>query len=229
MKLSATSQPFVWLGKDNKVLGYRWFIRISLFFLCFDEITDELVFCLRILRGNNCNGDSRMIALPHSGYRRGDTEADRRLLGGIVAKHGVQCAVVGLPKAPDGLDCKHLRDFIQLYSRAVFVGSNVHAVAFADETFSTLEAARNVSEKSKARLRRDPVRMKQAIDSVCRCTPYSGGILFLSQFVCWDGLDADSSCILTFHPTASARQNAAAVILQDALDILPKFTSDGFD
>lgn len=109
-------------------------------------------------------------------------DADKRRLASVAKEHGVRCAAVGLPRAPDGLDCAPLRAFVKRYAHAALRGSSIGAVAFVDESFSTLEAASNVSLKSKASLRRDPVRMKQAIDSVRSVT----ALFFFQGFILFD-------------------------------------------
>jgi RNase H-fold protein (predicted Holliday junction resolvase) len=153
-----------------------------------------------------------MIAFPHSGFRRSSLAEDRAVISKIVAERGVTCAVVGMPVAPSGLECNALREFVRAYTGALTSGCGIRAVAFADETFSTLEAANNVADSAKRSVRRDPSRMKRAIDSVrrhrARVEPFGRPSVPAAV------AQTDFQC-----PRRRA-QNAATVILQDAVDLL---------
>jgi RNase H-fold protein (predicted Holliday junction resolvase) len=70
-----------------------------------------------------------------------------------------------MPVAPSGLDCDMLSRFVRSYTGALLSGTDICAVAFIDESFSTLQAADQVMQTAKRTVKRSPSRMKRAIDS----------------------------------------------------------------
>lgn len=109
----------------------------------------------------------RKIAFAHSGYRRQRLGDDRATVGAIMKDARATLAVVGMPKAPSGLECDDLRSFVDVYTHAVFEESDVEAVGFVGEFFTTMEAVGQVQLGTKRSLRRNRGQRKVAIDSVC--------------------------------------------------------------
>jgi RNase H-fold protein (predicted Holliday junction resolvase) len=126
---------------------------------CLDRVADWRVSIVRIL------SDRRLVAFPHSGYRRSSLNADRAHLSKLIARERISGVVVGMPVAPSGYECSMLSAFVRAYSDRVLTNNNVAAIAFVDESYSTLQAGVNVLQTVKRSVKRSPSRMKRAIDA----------------------------------------------------------------
>lgn len=109
----------------------------------------------------------RHVAFAHSAYVRGTIAEDVARVRALVHREGVRCAVVGMPVAPLGKDSDSLQRFILAYASAVFEHTPVHALAFWDESYTSVQAKDSVRESRKRSVQRDIGKRKKAVDAVC--------------------------------------------------------------
>lgn len=109
---------------------------------------------------------SHLVAFPRFGFRRSTIERDRELLRRSFATDAPELAVVGLPIAPIGKDSYDLQRFISIYTQHVLHETQVTAIAFQDERYTSAIARDLVMQGAKQSFRRDSLARKRATDAV---------------------------------------------------------------
>ncbi|CAN8073127.1 unnamed protein product [Agarophyton chilense] len=109
--------------------------------------------------------DARIISFPHSAFRRRSVLSDVKRLRLLASKSKAECAVVGMPRAPEGADCRALQDFVRVYSQRVLAESGFGALAYWDESFTTVLAKDGFMTTAKKSERNDRTLRKKRVDA----------------------------------------------------------------
>lgn len=107
-----------------------------------------------------------MIAFPYLGYPRSSLSKDRSRISTIVAEKKVSAVVVGMPIPPSGLKCEALQQFVILYSKSLVQNTDIPAIAYIGEAYSTAIAAENLQEIGRKKRKNNSLQYKAALDSV---------------------------------------------------------------
>lgn len=108
----------------------------------------------------------RLISFPHSGFQRHTISSDARRLQKLARSMRARCAVVGMPQAPHGGDCKALQTFIRLYSERVLHESGFHGLAYWDESYTSVIATETFMTNAKKSERNNHRLRKRRVDAV---------------------------------------------------------------
>ncbi|KAI0564073.1 YqgF/RNase H-like protein [Gracilaria domingensis] len=109
--------------------------------------------------------DARLVSFPHSAFRRRSVLSDVQRLRLLARESQVSCAVVGMPRAPHGAECRALQEFVRLYSHRVLGESGFRAIAYWDECFTTVIAKDEFMSSAKKGERNNSALRKRRVDA----------------------------------------------------------------
>lgn len=127
--------------------------------------------------GTALSDEGHHVAFPHIGFQRGSIHDDIDRINAITSASGICIAIVGMPATPVGIPQtfrkpqyasgkQPLQTFIREYSTRVLEQCGVEALAFWDESFSTVVAKDQFMKTAKKSERNDIGMRKRASDTV---------------------------------------------------------------